>query len=556
MGGEIGRRIQVTIQSNLLVLDVDRDFLLPFERRTESGGYIGLGKLIMASVRLAAHGGDPRVLAFKDRLVARTIAAQQSDGYIGICRPADRITALWDVHELGYLIDGLVDDSLFFDRPASLAAARRAADYLLANWDRVPGDWAARTGVAAFVAATGSDRALLALYRATGDERYLDFLLQRRGLARWDMPLVIGRRPGIEGHIYGYMARTLAQLELYRRQPSPVLLKNANRALQFLTAANGATITGGAGQWEIWTGDQDGRAGLAETCATAYQLRVYNSLLQLQGDPRLGDLMERTIHNTLFAAQSPDGRRIRYFTPLEGPRRYHPTDAYCCPNNYRRIVAELPEMIYYRSQGGLVVNLYTESELRTELVGSRLHLEQKTLYPADGRVLIRLDPAPAVQFPLRLRIPLWAAGARVKVNGVPVEGVRPGEFLLIQRLWKPGDTVELELPLRFRLVRGRRRQAGRVAVMRGPLVYTLNPKQSEALAKLDAAELTAFTLDPASLHLLPDGACRAGLWKPGFGLAATPDYQVKLTPFPDPAGEACYFRLRDPSAAVDDELLR
>ncbi len=556
VGGEIGHRIDITVHNNLLVLDAEKDFLQPFEQRKEKGGYIGLGKLILAAVRLAAHTGDANVVAFKDRLVARTIGAQQSDGYIGICKPASRMTALWDVHELGYLAAGLLSDYEFFHRPASLAAARKAAGYLLAHWGEIPADWAARTDVATHVAVTGTDRTLLGFFRVTGDARYLDFLLGRRGLGEWDMPIVIGRRPGIEGHMYAYLARTLAQLELCRLRPSPKLLVNADRALTFLTERNGATITGGAGQWEIWADDQNGRSGLAETCATAYQLRVYDNLLRLRGDSRLGDLMERTIHNTLFGAQSPDGRRIRYFTPIEGHREYHPTDAYCCPNNYRRIIAELPEMIYYRSDGGLAVNLYTESETTTEIGGVRVRLRQKTAYPVEGQVLLTIEPASAVRFPLRLRVPLWAAGAAVKVNGLALNEVRPGEFLAIDRTWKAGDTVSLNLPLSFRLVRGRQHEAGRVAVARGPVVYTLNPAQSKALANRDAAGLSEFTLDPKSLEALPDGTCRAGLWKPGFGLQRKPDLMVTLTPFPDPDGQASYFCLRDLGVAEDDELLR
>jgi DUF1680 family protein len=560
VGGEIGRRIDVTVHNNLLVLNVEKDFLQPFQQRKEKDGYIGLGKLILSAVRMAAYTHDEQVIAWKYRLVAATIATQESDGYIGLCVPASRITELWDVHELGYIAAGLLSDYEFFHREASLVAARKAADYLLRNWDRIPADWARRTDVATHVAVTGTDRTLLEFYRVTGDARYLDFLLNRRGLADWDMPIVIGRRTGIEGHMYAYMARTLAQAELYRLRPSPKLLVNADRALDFLTNRDGMTITGGAGQWEIWTNDQDGRTALAETCATAYQIRVYDTLLRLRGDARLGDLIERTIYNTLFGAQSPDGRRIRYFTPLEGPREYHPTDAYCCPNNYRRIVAELPEFIYYRSGTGLTVNLYTASEANIDLAGLSVRLRQETAYPADGNVLLRVDPARAAKFPLRLRIPRWAAGATVLVNNTPVDSVRAGTFLEIDRAWKTGDTVAVKMPMRFRLVRGRQRQAGRVAVVRGPVVFTLNPTQEKSLEKLDAVELGQYTLDPSSLEATttPTGelACRAGIWKPGFlSFGRNPDLTVTLTQFPDPAGKVIYFRLRDFTPAVDDELL-
>ncbi len=562
VGGEIGRRIDVTIQNNLLALDASKDFLAPFEAKQQKGGYIGLGKLMMSAVRFAAYSGDPKVVALKDELVRRTITAQGDDGYIGYFQPQARMGALWDVHETGYIIAGLTDDYLLFGNKASLAAAVKAADFLLAHWKELPPDWSRRTGVAMHVAVTGIERTLLSLSRATGDTRYTDFVLIARHLPEWELPIVIGRRAGIEGHIYAYMARSLALIDLSRMRAGKGLLAQAERAVDFLTQGEGMTVTGGAGQWEIWTADQDGRGQLAETCATAYTLRVLENLLRLRGESRYGDLMERAIYNTLFAAQSPDGRRIRYYSPFEGPREYHPGDTYCCPGNYRRIVSELPEMIYYRGPGAVTVNLYTASEARFEMGGVELQVHQETAYPASGDITLRIDPSKPAAFAVRLRIPAYAQGARLSVNGQPAPGPAAGSFAEISREWKAGDTVRLTLPLDVRLVRGRQRQAGRAAVLRGPVVFSLDPSRDAALAGLDAADLGRFTLDAESLEVVPDStvhpggvAVRAGAWKPGYGTQAKHDLRFTLTEFPDPGARATYFKLRDLSAARADELL-
>jgi DUF1680 family protein len=562
VAGEIGRRIDVTIQNNLMVLDAPGDFLAPFEAKQKSGGYIGLGKLILSAVRFAAYSGDPKVIAFKDNLVRRTLATQGADGYIGFFEPKARVSALWDVHEIGYIIAGLLDDYRLFQNRPSLDAAIKAADYLLANWGAIPPDWEQRTGVAPHVSVTGIERTMLALHRATGDRRYLDFVLGPRALESWDLPIVVGRREGIAGHIYAYMARSLAQLELFRLRPDPRLTAQAGRAIEFLTHGEGMAITGGAGQWEIWTDDQDGRGSLAESCATAYQLRVYDSLLRLRGEGRYGDLMERTIFNTLFAAQSPDGRRIRYYSPLEGPREYHPGDTYCCPGNYRRIVSELPEMVYYRAGNGIAVNLYTASTATVEAGGAEVRLRQQTDFPNSGAIKLEVEPSRPATFELHLRIPAWAAGATVRVNGEPSpRAAAPGAFAVMAREWRAGDRVRIDLPMPIRLVRGRQQQAGRVAVMRGPLVYALNPAQNAELAKLDAADLSRYVLDPASIALVSDAsvrpagtAVRAGAWRPGYGTQPKHDLQLTLTEFPDPDARATYFRLRDLAPAVEDEL--
>jgi DUF1680 family protein len=565
VGGEIGRRIDVTITNNLLKLDVDKDFLPPFRTQDGKTSYVGLGKLIDSAVRLAAYSGDPGALALKRHLVAETLKFQSADGYIGLFPPEKRVTSLWDVHELGYVIWGLLSDYRLYGEETSLRAARKAADFLLAHWSALPPDWGAAAEVAPHVAFTGIERTLLGLYRETGEPSYLDFCVKTRALPQWDLGIVIGRRAGIEGHVYAYLCRCLAQLELGDLQPDPALARQAQRALDFLTRQDGALVTGSAGQCEIWANDQDARGDVGETCALAYQLRVYDHELRARGGAKMGDLMERTIFNALFASQSPDGRRLRYFAPLEGERAYWKTDTYCCPCNYRRIVAELPAMVYYRTQEGLAVNLYTPSQA-TLTVGKGLALavRQETGYPNDGAVRLTLGPASPVTFPLLLRIPAWAAGAAVAVNGADAGGTpEPGTFFEVRREWKTGDTVALSLPMRWRLIKGRQRQAGRVAVMRGPLVFCLNPAQNPVLAKLDGTELGYLALNPATFgdpvpdaSVRPDGiACRVQTWKPGFGLSPKADYELTLTEFPDPAGRAVYFRLRDYGAAEDDELL-
>ena len=566
VGGEIGRRIDTTITNNLLMIDVDRDFLAPFQKSRQAGdGYVGLGKLIDSVVRLAAYSGNERLLALKKHLIEETIRAQEADGYIGIMKPESRMRALWDIHEMGYIVYGLLSDYRFFNEKPSLEAARRLADYIVKHWADLPPDWDRATHIATHVSVTGLERTMLALYATTGERRYLDFVVRTRDLASWDLGIVVGRREGIEGHVYAYMARCLAQLELYRRQPDDRLLAHSLRALDFMTAGNGLAISGGEGQWEIWTNDQDGRGELGETCATAYQIRVYDSILRLQGASRLGDLMERTIFNALFAAQSPDGRHLRYFSPLEGPRQYHPTDTYCCPCNYRRIIAELPQMIYYRAGEGTAVNLYTPSEASLRLSdGLVVKLRQETAYPSDGRVTVYVNPSRPATFPVQFRIPTWTDKATASVNGQAVSNPpKAGSFFTIKQNWKAGDRVELNFPMTWRFVRGRQRQTGRVAVMRGPLVYGLAPVQDANLAHRDGADLGRIVLLPATIRgpivdeTVRSGgtACQIQASSEGFSMGDHGNLTLKLTEFPDPAIRCVYFRVPDLSISVRDELL-
>jgi DUF1680 family protein len=567
VGGEIGRRIDVTVNNNLLVLDIEKVFIEPFKKKTTRLGDVGLGRLIDTTVRLAAYTSNDKVIALKKHLVDEAIKVQEPDGYIGMMAPDARMWSMWDIYDTNYMIYGLTSDYHYFGEKRSLEAARKAADYILKHWSTMPADWPKENGgIDPYVCVTGLERTMLTLYRESGDRRYLDFCVKQRALPQWDLGIVIGRRYLIAGHVYAYMARCLAQLELYRLQPQDSLLSPTRRAVRFITEQDGACITGGAGQAEIWTDDQDGRNFLGETCATAYQLRVYDSLLRLEGQSRYGDLMERTIYNALFAAQSPDGRRIRYFTPMEGNREYYQGDSYCCPNNYRRVVADLPTMVYYRSGAGLAVNLYTPSEATIDLKGGvSLKIRQETYYPSSGKVAIYLAPSKAATFPLQLRIPRWCGKVAVSINGQPWEKpAAPGTFLAIERQWNAGDKVTIDMPMKWRLVLGRKRQAGRAAVMRGPVVFCLDPAmQDKSLWKQDGADLGFIVIAPGSLSELEDATVRPGgvaCWaKAGnewYDIGVSGKLSpLKLSEFADPNGKAVYFKLPDLSAAVPDELL-
>jgi len=570
LGGLVGQRARLTVENNLLRLEVDGHFLRPFREKKADEGFVGLGMLIDAAVRLAAYTNDPRVLDLKRRLIREAISCQEPDGYLGMLSPKGRMWNLWDIHEMGYLVYGLTSDYRLFQEKASLVAARKLADYLLARWPERP-NWEAG-GLTVHMAVTGLERTMLTLADVTGEPKYRDFCLRQRQLAQWDMPIVVGRWGKIEGHAYAYFAHALAQLHLYRSQPDPRLRRTTDRALDFLLRRDGLVITGSCGDHECWHDSQAGTTNLAETCATAYLIRLMDDLLCLEGDTRYGDIMERAIYNALFAAQSPDGRRIRYYTPFEAPRQYFPLDTYCCPNNFRRIMAELPALVYYRAgTDGVLVNLYTASQAKLTTAGGETLVRQETVYPNSGRVTIRVDPAHPAAFAVQLRIPGWCTGAKVAVNGQSEElpealrgaGSRPRRPLAIARTWQPGDRIEIEFPMPWRWVKGRKAQSGRVALMRGPVVFCLNRTRHKELEKIEPRLLTIApdTLEGpvADATVRPEGlAAKIRAWRPGAWYpAARPDLELVLTEYPDPAGEAVYFHVPNPYAKgfVEDELV-
>ena len=289
--------------------------------------------------------------------------------------------------------------------------------------------------------------------------------------------------------------------------------------------------------------------------------------MRMEGDLRYGDIMERTVYNALFAAQDPVGRKLRYFTPLTGPRSYFGQDGFCCPGNYRRIVAELPQKVYYRcTDNGIAVNLFTASEATVaQGAGVSVKIAQETDYPNSGHVVFHVTPSHEVAFPLRLRIPRWCRNATVKINTeAPVSVLPSATPYALSRTWKAGDTVTLDLPMTWRFVKGHQLQEGKVALMRGPVVYCLGTAQNAGMLK-KYPNFNGVVIDPACIgemendaSIRPDGKKvkvgvrveAGGAWSKG-----APRETLIFTEFIDPSGIATYVHLLDLSKAEEDELV-
>ncbi|MBN2294447.1 MAG: glycoside hydrolase family 127 protein [Pirellulales bacterium] len=569
VAGEIGRRTDNTIYKNLLKLDIDKDFLPPFRAKATEKGYIGLGKTVDAAVRFAIYSKDPRVLALKKHIVDEVINTQTPDGYIGTLIPKNRVWGTYDIHEMSYMALGLTNDYKYFGEKASLASARKLLDFIIARWsaepDRIPGLDGTRARM--YGVTTGLEAALLTMYEQTKDRKYLDFCTNSKHckLPGWNAEKKIGWLECMddERHVYIHICLCVAQMQLNHITPDPKLSRQARGVIDYLTRHDGLLASGSCSFKEGWDNTQQLAGMVSESCVTAYLIRMLDRLLWLEGDSKYGDMMERAVYNALFAAQAPDGRKLRYFTPLEGKRVYFGTDTFCCPNNFRRIMAELPEMIYYRRDGGLAINLYTQSKAQFDLGdGLSLAVRQETDYPTSGKVTIYIDPSKTAKFPLLLRIPRWTGkAATVAVNGQSVkQNIPSGSFFTIDRQWKPGDRVELNMPMQWRFIKGRKKQAGLAALMRGPQLFCISRAKNKVLEK---ADLRQVIIDPSSLGspikddtIRPNGLkCIARAWSPGKNQQQPPDLAIVLTEFADPGGEATYFRLPDLGVAVDDELI-
>ncbi len=502
IGGVIGEKFDLSIRGNFMKLDIEKDFFKPFIERQGGGGFNGLGKNADAAVHYAANTRDPEVIARKDKIIDFIVKNQLPDGYTGYFKPEARLVKTWDIHEMGFMIQGLMSDYELFGNKAALEAARKNVYYVIDRWKSMPDNWEMNR-LTDRETTLGFGYGVARLYAATKDERLRDFLRYERALETWNDPIVIGRDKMIYGQAYGYTGTCLEQLQLYRYDPKPRYLETSLRALEFQTKGDGVLISGNGGICECWTNDQDGEGHVGETCNATFELLFWDELYRLGVADRalLGDLMERCVYNALFAAMSADGRRLRYYTPLNGERKFWPNDLYCCPNNFRRGMSRLPEYLFYAEERSIAANLYTACEADFRVAGVNVRIKEETDYPKSGYVKFTLDPDEPVCFGFKVRIPRWVKNPSVKINGKEVTyKYKPGQILNLPRVWKKGHTVELDFPMEVRTVRGRKRQSGRFAVMRGPVVYSLDTKKVEAFKDMPAYEAqTILMMDPKRL---------------------------------------------------------
>jgi len=328
--------------------------------------------------------------------------------------------------------------------------------------------------------------ALVALWRVTGEERYRDFVRQTLEEYEFFGP----KFSDIWGHAVQETLLYAGATDLYLETGEADLWRVVTRLWKDMHERKRYVI-GGVGS--SGRGESYGKAyelpnatAYCETCAAISLVFWNHKMLLATGDPAYADAMERSLYNNVLAGISLGGTAYFYTNPLawdpakpkRAGRRRPWFGCSCCPPNVHRLFASLHNYLYTWDEDGVQVNLFAGSTLRHRLAGgARLTLRQETAYPWKGDVRLAVGLDRPAAFVLRLRIPAWAEGATATVNGKAVRApARPGTYLDIERRWRDGDAVTLHLPLEPRILRGDDRvadQAGRLALLRGPVVYCL-----------------------------------------------------------------------------------
>ena len=258
-------------------------------------------------------------------------------------------------------------------------------------------------------------------------------------------------------------------------------LRVARNGFDFLAAQSFAT--GGWGPDELLRApdSDDVNASLTNShssfetpCGSYAHFKLTRYLLRVTRESRYGDSMERVMYNTILGAKplESDGRTFYYADcNFKGRKVYSNHRWPCCSGTMPQVAADYGISSYFRNARGVYVNLYIPSSVQWTQDGPRISLTQKSTYPFDSLVQFEMTASKPSKFALNFRIPAWAEGASISVNGKRApDAAIPGSFAKVQRKWKTGDRVELELPLTKRLEPIDPRHPKTVALLCGPLV--------------------------------------------------------------------------------------
>ncbi|MGA2179199.1 MAG: glycoside hydrolase family 127 protein [Verrucomicrobiota bacterium] len=503
-----------------------------------------------ASYALAVHP-DPQMSAYLDSLIAKFAAAQEPDGYLYTTRTIDPAhphpwagTNRWvndpeSSHELynaGHLFEAAAAHYQATGKTNLLNLALKEADLLCQTFGPDTNQlhlWPGHEIV---------EMGLARLYRVTGNPRYLNlakYFIDVRGTQPGGDDYHQSRIPPVDqtaaiGHAVraGYLYSGMADVAALTGDPQYVramdaIWENAVGKKLYLTGGIGARAKGEA------FGDDYELPNLTaynETCAAVANVYWNERLFLLHGDAKYVDVLERTLYNSLLSGVSLDGTKFFYPNLLESDGSHQRSPWFgcaCCPGNITRFLPSVPGYVYAQSGDTIYVNLYAGGTADFKLQNGRaVKITQETRYPWNGTVKITVQPEwwKNKNFTIKVRIPGWARNEAVpgglykfsdalnepvtlRLNGRNVPVKLDKGYVSLDRSWKSGDVIELDLPMFIRHVAASENVAadrGRVALQRGPIVFcaewpdTPNGKVRKLLLPDDQPLTTRF--DPALLN--------------------------------------------------------
>ena len=451
-----------------------------------------LGHYLSALSMYAATASDDRVQERAEYIVNELARVQeaQDDGYLnsipggrelfreienGTITEAENfsLNGIWvPWYTIHKHFAGLLDAYWFTDNEKALEVAIKYADWVYETTENLSAsEWEHMLQTEY----GGMSESLANLYKITGDERYLE--LSQHFHDQAVLGPLADRQPTLEGlHSNTQIPKVISAARRYQLLGADSLKTVAtyfwDRVINHHTFA-----PGGHGIDEYFH-EPDSLAGhltaaTMETCSTYNMLRLTRYLFTMEPSARYMDYYERGLYNHILTSQEPRRGMMTYLTSLK-PGHFltysTPEQSFwCCVGTGMENHVKYGDTIYFRDdEEGLFVNLFIPSELSWPEKGATVR--QETRFPVSESTTLHLELDEPTEMPLRIRHPRWADGFSIRVNGQAVDvSSDPGSYVAVQRQWRDGDEVEVELPMELH-TEALPDDDRKVAVLYGPLV--------------------------------------------------------------------------------------
>ena len=483
---------------------------------------------------------DPVIEKKADEWIDKIAAAQQPDGYINTFFTLTGLENRWtdmDKHEdycTGHLVEAGIAYFNTTGKRKLMDVGIRMVKHIDSTFRLVGRHWI-----------SGHEEielALVKLYHATNEKQYLDlasWYIEQRGHGYYqgakrnpkydqnDIPFEDQKK--VEGHAVRamYLYTGVADVSAAKKESKylPALMsiwENLVGKNMYLTGGIGSS-----GANEGFTNDYDlpNENAYCETCASVGMILWNQRMNLMTGESKYIDVLERSLYNGALSGLSFSGDKFFYGNPLasgDDNLRSEWFGCACCPSNIARLVASIGNYIYATSPEGIYINLFIGSSIVITDGKNKISITQHGNYPWDGNTGIKISPDFKINKKLFVRIPGWAVNKpvpgdayaflhpritpiSVKLNGQVIAFTMEKGYAVIDREWKKGDELTVQLPMDVeRVISNENIQAnkGLVALQRGPLVYCLEHADNKGKAMNiifpDQADFTT-SFDPALL---------------------------------------------------------
>lgn len=461
---------------------------------------------------------DKELEKIADEAIEIVCAAQQPNGYLDtfyIINNMDEIFSnLRSNHELycfGHLTEGAIAYFEATGKEALLNAVERYADFIESLFGEEEGKLRGYPGHEI------AEMALARLYDVTQNQKYLKlgkYFIDERGQKPYyfdvessskvediaslryqyqQAHLPVREQTEALGHavraVYLYsgmadIARITQDESLFKA--CETLWKDIVNKKMYITGGIGGTHIGEAFSFPY---DLPNDTAYAETCASIGLVFFARRMLEIKADSKYADAMERALYNGILSGMALDGKSFFYVNPLEvfpeachkDERKFHVKPVRqkwfgcaCCPPNLARLISSISSYGYTETEDTLFVHLYMGSRISKVVRGNSVAIEINSDFPWDGKVSIEVKAQNPTPFSIAFRIPGWCKDYRIEAPEGEIE-IKDG-YYYITREWMGHEVIHLDFPMPIKRMKANsmvRENIGKIAIMRGPIVYCL-----------------------------------------------------------------------------------